>query len=808
MKKIGTLLPLLLIALCVSSVFGKTGSVNIDTCKTQINVALSETCTATPAISAFLNLATVPPDMIIEVDKTLPYGSGPWLPAVFGPSDVLKTYLYRARDTVSGYSCTGQVKIQDGLPPVLTCGENVAVSVLFGIRTPAFLRDSLGFANAVSTAADACGGAVNLTYVDNYQVYPCDSAFSGIITRTWRAIDASGNLGTCQQKIKLEEHTLDEIVFPIDSIGSCPNGGTAPEFTGLPYIITNNHVFYSGTVFGRLGVGYTDSLDNSCGDVLYRKWLALDWCAFVVREQVQQVFTTNPTPSILECPEPLFINVAADNNCQGLIILPDFAVTQPCSAIQSAIAVWNNGTAIDTLHFPLPSNVLDNGIIQPVFADTLVGFPMGNTVVRYEVSDACGNIAVCSFQVYLTDTTGVCSEPPSSVFCLARTETLQPIEEVAVQLVAPAIPLNVTEITDETGTVQFPPLPVNTEFGLGLLKNNSHANGVTTADLIGISRHILGIQPLGSPYKLIAADANRSGSITTFDIVTVRSLILGITDEFPNNTSWRFLPADFVFPNPANPFMGNMPAITYTTPVLDPIEFIGIKVGDVNNTADPLDLTIFDERDLRTLFFETPDKQVKEGEEFIATISSTERAEGFQFTLNADNLDILEVLPGAGVNAEQFALFPSKNTLTVACETAGQARFAVRMRSRRSGELHDMLRIGSNVTHAEAYLRTGNHLETAKVELRFPNAGGDFQLHQNQPNPAGAYTDISFNLPAETEATLTIMDANGQVVHSKSGTYTKGIQTIRVDLTGVAPGVLYYQVQTAGNCAVRKMVKG
>jgi hypothetical protein len=46
--------------------------------------------------------------------------------------------------------------------------------------------------------------------------------------------------------------------------------------------------------------------------------------------------------------------------------------------------------------------------------------------------------------------------------------------------------------------------------------------------LVLINKHILGLEPLSSPYKMIAADANNSRSITTFDIVEMRKLILGI----------------------------------------------------------------------------------------------------------------------------------------------------------------------------------------------------------------------------------------------------------------------------------------
>ncbi len=402
--------------------------------------------------------------------------------------------------------------------------------------------------------------------------------------------------------------------------------------------------------------------------------------------------------------------------------------------------------------------------------------------------------------------------PPDTagIICRVRTEMFQPIEEVSVRLVAPAIPLDVTQLTDETGTVFFEPLPDSMDFGLSCTKNSGVSNGVTTLDMILISRHILGLEPLSSPYKTIAADVNRSGSITGLDILLIRHLILGLTTEFPNNSSWRFIPSDYIFPYPINPFQYPFPnSASFTAPVSQPIDFIGIKIGDLNNTADPLALTTIDERELKTLFFETSHKKVQAGEEFIATFSSMEQAEGFQFTLHAEGLDILEVLPGTGTSMEQFAVFPTQNSITVACETGGKARFALRLKSRRSGELSDMLRLSSEITTAEAYLPApaNEQLEIASVALGFREEVDVFQLHQNVPNPAAGQTGISFSLPSEMETSLIIFDSAGRTVYSRSGTYEKGEHTLQIDLSGIAPGVLFYQLQAEGHCAIRKMLR-
>jgi len=87
---------------------------------------------------------------------------------------------------------------------------------------------------------------------------------------------------------------------------------------------------------------------------------------------------------------------------------------------------------------------------------------------------------------------------------------------------------------------------------LSVLPNVSHPdpiNGVNVLDLALISAHILGIAPLASPFQLVAADANNSGSVSTIDIVELRKLILGIYQELPNNSSWRYIP-DYCFLDP------------------------------------------------------------------------------------------------------------------------------------------------------------------------------------------------------------------------------------------------------------------
>lgn len=111
------------------------------------------------------------------------------------------------------------------------------------------------------------------------------------------------------------------------------------------------------------------------------------------------------------------------------------------------------------------------------------------------------------------------------------------------------------------------------------------AVGVTTLDIALMRQRILGLSMWDSPYRLLAADVNQSGTITTLDLALVRQVILGITSSFPPGL-WRFVPSNYVFPDARNPW-GAPGARSYTSLTADipGQDFIAIKLGDVNGSA-------------------------------------------------------------------------------------------------------------------------------------------------------------------------------------------------------------------------------
>ena len=123
-------------------------------------------------------------------------------------------------------------------------------------------------------------------------------------------------------------------------------------------------------------------------------------------------------------------------------------------------------------------------------------------------------------------------------------------------------------------------------------------NGVTTGDISLIRKQVLTGNFFTSPYKIIAADANNSGTITTGDISFTRRVVLNNTNTFPIATTpppitygrlWEFVNSDQTFSGPPyNPFPFTKTR-TYTNISSSQTNqnFIGIKLGDVNNNWNP-----------------------------------------------------------------------------------------------------------------------------------------------------------------------------------------------------------------------------
>ena len=99
-----------------------------------------------------------------------------------------------------------------------------------------------------------------------------------------------------------------------------------------------------------------------------------------------------------------------------------------------------------------------------------------------------------------------------------ETESTEPVEFVEVELMLGEHMLS-PFVTGVDGKFTFNAIPMNNQYSIIPERNDDYKNGVSTFDLVLIQKHILGIEKLDSPYKVIAADVNNSESVTAIDLV-------------------------------------------------------------------------------------------------------------------------------------------------------------------------------------------------------------------------------------------------------------------------------------------------
>jgi lysyl endopeptidase len=168
---------------------------------------------------------------------------------------------------------------------------------------------------------------------------------------------------------------------------------------------------------------------------------------------------------------------------------------------------------------------------------------------------------------------------------IIQNEAGMPIENVQIVLSNSTVD---TTYTDENGVYSFSSVPVGAALGVSLSRDDVVHNGCSTFDLIKIAQHSLGVESLGSPYKMLAADVNDSGSLTPLDQIAIRKVIIGIALDFPGKPFWQFFPTNY--PISDNPFTDDIPETyfiaNFSTNIT--VDFIGVKTGDIDDSADTL----------------------------------------------------------------------------------------------------------------------------------------------------------------------------------------------------------------------------
>lgn len=254
-------------------------------------------------------------------------------------------------------SCSFDIQVNDAEAPIISCPTDITVSNDLG--------ECSAVVDYVVNGSDNCPGST----ITQTSGLASGSAFPiGITTNTFQITDAAGNTSTCSFNVTVNDTESPEITCPgnitlsndpglcgaevayaVTGSDNCP-GTTIAQTTGLP----SGSLFPIGITINTFTI--TDSSGNSAT------------CSFEVKvDDTEAPVITCPTDIITgndpgSCDAIVTYTIVSSDNCPGASI------------------VQLEG---------LPSGAQ---------------FPIGDTMNKFEITDAAGNSTICDFLVTVEDT--------------------------------------------------------------------------------------------------------------------------------------------------------------------------------------------------------------------------------------------------------------------------------------------------------------------------------------------------------------------------------------------------------------------
>lgn len=511
--------------------------------------------------------------------------------------------------------------------------------------------------------------------------------------------------------------------------------------------------------------------------------------------------------------------------CSHLLTVEDCKKPTPycLSEVTTVIMPTSGSISIAAADFDLGSTDNCDGPLTFAF-DSLGNSPtrqfvcndLGINQIQVWAIDQAGNADFCETWVHIQSNGGCNGSRPASISGRIYNELNADLTQIDVTLQDNQSGETRVVKTDSLGAFAFEEL-YTSDYQLGASVDGPYDEGVSTLDIVLIQRHILGIVPLDSPYKLLAADVNDSESVTGADVVTLRKLILGIVDKFEETESWKFVPTAESY-DPTSPWPAReLVRLDITDSTSHVVDFMGLKMGDVNTSA--VNGLLGDDLDSRSrpVTLQVDEPQLQSSGLYKMAVRPADDLEvlGYQFTLqyDASNLVFRGIEAGAHPLADRHYHLVEPGTIAVSLDlvddlyvSRGEVLFDLMFDSVSGVVSNESLQISNAGLRAEIYDAT---LTTQRLELEsVDQQPAVFRLYQNSPNPFKGQTVVRFDMLRSADATLVVYDMIGNTVASFSGYYEEGSHSMTIDdgqLAGSA-GILYYRLSTQGYTDTKKMM--
>lgn len=415
------------------------------------------------------------------------------------------------------------------------------------------------------------------------------------------------------------------------------------------------------------------------------------------------------------------------------------------------------------------------------------------------VIDEAGNFDFCNVTLRVDDNSDICPDQNTGAVATISGSIYTP-EGDMIEGVDVSDGLAASMQTGSDGLYAFANLPMYQDYKISGTKNDDLNSGLTSSDLVLIQQHILGQRKLTTAYQVIAADVNNDQRVSALDLIELRRVILGVSDEFRNNESWRFIDANQTFDNPLKPWpLQEVVDINFLSEDMRDQHLVGVKIGDVNGTA-VANSTLAGNRSKDLTVLRTDDQYFENGDLVVVSFEKSKELDiaSLQFTLEVEHLELQSVTSDIGISLDDVGMHEN-DALTVVAFDLDQVEddmiFDMLFRATSTSSIGESLRLNSSITTAKVYDQELKGYDLA-LEVEGGNAVTDkAYLLQNEPNPFKNETSVGFYLPKSGSIDLSFYDASGRLLHHINDHFAQGANQVMIAKKDLqVSGVVYYNL--------------
>jgi len=229
------------------------------------------------------------------------------------------------------------------------------------------------------------------------------------------------------------------------------------------------------------------------------------------------------------------------------------------------------------------------------------------------------------------------------------------------------------------------------------------------------------------------------------------------------------------------------------------LSFTGIKIGDLNGSANPNELLTLEERNSQSTFtLSALNQEFEAGETVLLSLSAADlsKIQGYQFSLGFDpNVLALNAITENDLHQLYGGYFNLKFQEAGIISTSwdkqkgqfGKLLFTLPFKAKKAGVLSEVIDINSSLTHMEAF---NLKEELLTINLTFESAN---PIKDNEillfPNPTSSEATLKLNLEKTENIEIIISNVVGQIISQSVHQVMEGEQLLELPMSNLPSGM-------------------